>query len=220
MIISETFTPAQPTRTPPSRVRPRRRFMSAFSFWASILYFVLLLTATMLIWCYGDRWWPATVLLFSPRWVLSLPLILLVPMSIFHRRSLITLAAAAAILAWPIMGLRLSGWNAPTDNKTPFLRVLTCNIHRQQLDESAFKVVLDELRPDVVALQDWSSTHEAGLFAAGGWYCRRDGELFLASRYPIGKAEPIALEEPPKPQFKIREGAAVYYYLLTPMLVR
>src|SRR5439155_10906359 len=123
---------------------------------------------------------------------------------------------SAAMIAWPIMGLRLSGRNAPTDNRTPFLRVLTCNIHRAQLDAPAFKVVLDNLRPDVVCLQDWSSIHESGLFAAGGWYCRRAGELFLASRYPIGRAEAISLDEQPKPTFKIREGQAVYYHLQTP----
>ena len=196
-------------------MRPRRGFLAGLTFWLSILYFIVLLADAMLIWNYGDRWWPATVLMFAPRWIMALPLILLAPMALFrHRRSLITLSAAGVLLAWPIMGLRLSG-HGDGAGATP-LRVLTCNIHRNQLNAPAFKIMLDDLRPDVVALQDWTSVHEAELFGGGGWYYRRDAELFLASRYPIIKAGPIALQEPPKPEFKIREGAAVYYYLESP----
>jgi vancomycin resistance protein VanJ len=201
----------------PSVPRQRRGFLAGATLWLSIVYLVALVAIAVLIWNYGDRWWPATVIMFSPRWTLALPLILLVPMSLLrHRRSLITLCAAGALLAWPIMGLRLSRGGSGADATTQ-LRVLTCNIHRNQLDAPAFKSMLDELRPDVVALQDWTSVHEAELFAGGGWHCRRDTELFLASRFPIIKAAPILLDEPPKPEFKIRPGTAVYYYVQTPV---
>ena len=219
MIIAKRSKIAETPRAASAPVQQRRRggFLAGLTFWLAIVYFVFLLAYAMLIWNYGDRWWLATVLLFAPRWITALPLILLAPMALLrHRRSLITVAAAGALVTWPIMGLRLSGHGNAGTGDAP-LRVLTCNIHRNQLDPAAFKVVLDDLRPDVVALQDWTSSDESKLFAGGGWYCRRDQELFLASHYPIGQAKPIALDEPPKPQFKIREGEAAYYYLETPV---
>jgi hypothetical protein len=40
----------------------------------------------------GDRWWTASMLLFGPRWLLSLPLFLLVPAAaVFNRRLLLPL---------------------------------------------------------------------------------------------------------------------------------
>jgi endonuclease/exonuclease/phosphatase (EEP) superfamily protein YafD len=215
MIISKSPKTADAPRAV-SAPRPKRRgFLVWITFWLSIIYIVLLLADAVLIRNYGDRWWPATVLMFAPRWIMALPAILLAPMALLKdRRSLITLGIAAVLVAWPIMGLKLSG-RGDCDGTTP-LRVLTCNIHRNQLDATAFKAMLDDLKPDIVALQDWTSAHEAELFGGGGWYYRRDAELFLASRYPIINAGPIALDEPPKPQFKIREGAAVCYYLESP----
>jgi endonuclease/exonuclease/phosphatase family metal-dependent hydrolase len=55
------------------------------------------------------------------------------------------------------------------------------------------------------------------LFGTGSWNTRRDGELFIASRYPIAAARPIKLNEPPAEQWKARLGAAAYYRLITPI---
>src|SRR3954452_9483681 len=103
MIISSSTPPPQPAT---KKRRPRRRALSGLTFWASIFYVVSLLAIALLIWQFGDRWWPATGLLFSPRWTMALPMLALVPLALFRsRKSLIALTAAAARLAWPIMGL-------------------------------------------------------------------------------------------------------------------
>jgi endonuclease/exonuclease/phosphatase (EEP) superfamily protein YafD len=62
----------------------------------------------------------------------------------------------------------------------------------------------------LIVLQDWTGRLEAELFGDGTWHRRRDGELFLASRFPIRGAE--TLVEPNQ----TGGGAAVLYELETP----
>ena len=73
-------------------------------------YLVGMVIAAGLLWQYSDRLWPATTLLFGPRWLLALPLLGLVPLALAWDRPLILpLAAAAAVVAGPIMGMQI-GW--------------------------------------------------------------------------------------------------------------
>jgi vancomycin resistance protein VanJ len=181
-------------------------------------YVLGLAVAAALLWTLADRWWLATALSFAPRWTMATPLILMVPLALlWHRWSLVTLGVAGAVLLWPIMELQISWHGAEDDGHAPLLRVMTCNIHRQQLNAAEFDAVLDDLRPDVVAMQDWTSADQSKLFPPGTWNTRRDGELFLASRFPIIQAQAIPLREPPPVDFEIRLGAAAYYRVLSPL---
>jgi vancomycin resistance protein VanJ len=166
----------------------------------------------------ADRWWPATALSFAPLWTMAVPMILLLPMALlWHRWSVLTLAVAGAVLAWPVMGLQIPSQAASTDGQPSALRVMTCNIHRAQLNVAEFKASLDDLHPDVVAMQDWIAADESKLFPSSTWNTHHDGELFLASRFPIVEAQRIALNEPPPAGFTFRLGAAACYHLLTPL---
>jgi vancomycin resistance protein VanJ len=199
-----------------SSTRPGR-IAARFILFLCLLYLVGLAAAATLLWTLADRWWPATALSFAPLWTLATPLILLIPLALFrHRRSLITLAVAGTVLVGPILQLQFN-WPAPQDDgHASSLRVMTCNIHRRQLNADEFEAVLDNLHPDVVAMQDCMSADQSTLFPPETWNTRRDGELFLASRFPIIQAQPIALNEPPPAHFIVRLGAAAYYRLLTP----
>src|SRR5215204_1585560 len=87
---------------------------------------VALIAAVM--WGLGDRSVVGTVLLFMGRWVVLLPLVVLLPAALWLRRSsLFPLALAALIGVGPIMGLR-TGWRRllPTPAGTQ-LRVVTHN---------------------------------------------------------------------------------------------
>ncbi|WP_323824753.1 hypothetical protein, partial [Pseudomonas aeruginosa] len=69
---------------------------------------------------------------------------------------------------------------------------LTCNVHYQQLHAAELRRLIDETRPDIIALQYWSSKHEAELFPPGAWQTqRRDGQFYLASHYALRSARPI-----------------------------
>ena len=67
------------------------------------LYVVALLAVWLLLRFGGDRWWLATVMLFGPRWVYGLPLLLLVPAA----------AAPAAPSAAASGGQCNCGWSGP-----------------------------------------------------------------------------------------------------------
>lgn len=195
-----------------------RRSWSAFIVGVmSVAYLLGLGGAATALWTLSDQWWPATVLLFSPRWVLALPMLLMIPLAaVFHRKSLIPLGLGGTVLAFPLLGYCFSTAGISKERSVDALRVMSCNVHRQQLDVARFRELITETNPDVIALQDWTSDHEDELFAGGDWHTRRDGELFIASRFPIASTSNLLTPPPEKPPFNVRYGAAVGYELLTP----
>ena len=201
-----------------SSISRPRRLAARFVLFICLIYLLGLGTVSALLWNLADQWWPATALSFAPLKLLAMPLILLVPLAlVFHRWSLLTLAAAGAVLAWPMLGLQIAWQGMSSDSQAPSLRVMTCNIHRTQLNAAEFRKVLESVRPDVVAMQDWTSVDQPKLFPPSNWNTCRNGELFLASRFPISQAQSISLAEPPPAKFEFRLGAAACYRLTTPM---
>jgi vancomycin resistance protein VanJ len=148
---------------------------------------VLLLGLWLVLRTGADRWWPVTVLMYIPRWPLLLPLAVLVPTAVLLRPRFLWLHALALLLiVGPIMGfcVSLSSLNSP-DSPGARIRLLTCNVHRQQLDARAFSEFLSVSQPDIVTLQDWTHVLAPELFTEAGWHSERDDELFVASRFPI-----------------------------------
>ena len=79
---------------------------------SALAYLVAIGLAAALLWGLSDLWWPATILLFGPRWVLLLPLAVLVPWAVAKDRALLLpLGLAVAIGVGPLVGVR-SGWRA------------------------------------------------------------------------------------------------------------
>jgi len=165
-------------------------------FWvaaASYAYLFLMVVVWATLDLAGERWWVATLLLFGPRWVFGLPLIALAPAAvIIHRRSMWVIGVATVLLLFPIMNVCLP-WRLVFSRPPagPHLRILTCNRHRYALTTSAMAQFIDATKPDIVVMQEWTSHDEQELFGVGGWHIERDGELFLASRFPIRSAEDI-----------------------------
>ena len=127
------------------------------------------------------------MLLFAPRWLVLLPLVVLVPWALaHHRRSLWILITAACIDFLVIMDLCIP-WNrfAAANGLAPSIRILTCNIHHDALDAARFAQLIAELHPDIVALQEWTPAFRAEIFPGAGWYFTTRGELSIASRFPI-----------------------------------
>src|SRR6478672_2044357 len=66
----------------------------------------LYLAAVLCLWALlhaGDLWWPATLLMFSPRWLLALPPALLAPAAAaFRRRSLGVLLLTLLLVGGPV----------------------------------------------------------------------------------------------------------------------
>jgi endonuclease/exonuclease/phosphatase (EEP) superfamily protein YafD len=141
----------------------------------------------------ADLWWPATVLMFSPRWPLLAPLLVLVPAAaLWRRRSLPALAAAGAVVAGPVMGLCVP-WGRvfagpPAGMR---LRVLTCNMHYYRVNPAPLDDLVFAAGPDVVALQEWAENNRSAIMVGKDWHVRRTPRLFLASRFPIGEVKEV-----------------------------
>ena len=153
-------------------------------------YVAMLLVAWLLLATGGDRWWFSTLILFGPRWLCVLPLVLLVPMAAIWRRGLLWPLALAAILAvGPIMGLCLP-WARLGVPKGPSLRVLTCNVKGQCHDNPALNELIRTAAPDIVALQGcWSDVRVAW---PAGWQVCQEGETLIASRYRLSPLQGLS----------------------------
>ncbi|HEX6643099.1 MAG TPA: endonuclease/exonuclease/phosphatase family protein [Gemmatimonadales bacterium] len=136
----------------------------------------------------GDRWWPATVLLFGPRWVLLLPLALLVPLAlVLLPRALVPLAGGALVVAGPVMGFR-AGWiRRLADDGTPAIRAVTFNIQAGSALglPGTLEAALASWNADLVALQECSGQAADEVRRLAGYETRVHGGLCFISRLPI-----------------------------------
>ena len=184
--------------------------------WMAWLYLSGALGAWALLRLAGDRWWPATLLLFGPRWALLAPALpVLASAALLRRRGIrpaLVSATAAIVVAGPVMGLCVSWRTTPSAaSSAARVRIVTCNIHGTALNSAAFGRLLAESDPDLVVLQEAPVGLAIELPARGVWHVRSDGELFLASRYPIVTVQGLGGAGWPG------GGDAVHYELRTPV---
>jgi endonuclease/exonuclease/phosphatase (EEP) superfamily protein YafD len=164
----------------------RRRWLPRLVGIGCWLYLAVVLGGWLLLFA-ADLWWPATVFLFSPRWLLAVPLAVLIPAAgLWRRRSLLLLGAAALVVAGPVTGGRIPwGRLVGSTPQGPHLRVMTCNMHYRNVNPAPLMALVEAVRPDIVALQEWTRNKENDAALWKGWHFFGGQRLFLASRYPI-----------------------------------
>lgn len=154
---------------------------------AAWLYAAALAALAVVLWRYGDRWWPTTLVLFGPRWIWCLPL---VPLACYvpkaGRRLIAPLAIGAVVWLGPLMGFCVP-WRGWSDWSTPEVqvRVLSCNVAVGVLRDAALAGLIDQVQPDVVALQEAPEDASSRWFTSGKWYFRRSHKVLVASRFAI-----------------------------------
>jgi vancomycin resistance protein VanJ len=162
--------------------------------WA-YLTLVALLWGTLELW--GDRWWPATFLLFSPRWFAALPLVVLVPLAVWRGRyRLVPLLVGALIVAGPFMGFNLP-LGKSSAGAAVVLRVLTCNIDNGNFNSRELASLIRDTGADIVALQECPRDINLGLKLLPDWHFFLDGELAVLSRYPLRGLKTVQALLPP-----------------------
>lgn len=135
----------------------------------------------------GDHWWPATLILFGPRWIIFLPLVILFPLAVVKsRRMLLPLAIALIIILGPIMGYSLPLGKLRSANLHP-LRVLTCNLQNGKFNLPKLDALIENSRPDIVALQECPANQKIN--ALEGWHHIGEGDLHVFSRFPLVKGD-------------------------------
>jgi vancomycin resistance protein VanJ len=160
----------------------------------------------------GDLWPPGTVLLFGPRWVLVLlAALLLLAALAFRRRALWPAVPALLIAAGPFAGFSVPSERLGSDPPAGTgLRVLTCNMHFAKTDQRPLDQLVVETRPDVVAIQEWRDSAQSEVLVGDGWHAHRVPGLFLASRYPIRRADRLGESSTGE------QGSVMRYELDTP----
>jgi endonuclease/exonuclease/phosphatase (EEP) superfamily protein YafD len=115
-------------------------------------------------------------------------LVVLGPLAGFVRRwMLVPVVAAAMLVLGPIMGFCLP-WARLAAPRRPAIRVLTCNLKGHCKDNPALDALIRDAVPDIVALQGcW---HQARVRWPEGWHAIQQGELLVASRYPLREVMP------------------------------
>jgi len=153
------------------------------------LYLIGLMAVVASIRLLSDAWWPATLILFGPRWIWGLPLAVLVPAAfVLDRRLLFALGLGTALVVGPIMGLCLSCADFRAHEEGD-LRVMTYNIGGGQAGLGALEHVLTVVKPDIVALQEVSSKLDLEKLEPMGFHVHVDTGMALLSRFPIRKIE-------------------------------
>ena len=148
-------------------------------------YLATVMAAAAFMWIFGDAWWPATVLLFGPRWLLLVPVLPLAAGALLVRPHL--LLPTALGLAITLMGFR-TGWRRWLSSPPPrTLRIITFNTagdYNPQL--TGVPVVLAAYQPDVVVLQECPPRLARPEFWPPGWTAHfTTGGICLATRFPL-----------------------------------
>lgn len=183
----------KPPSPKPARRNPRAIARSAVD-WASGLYAAGMVILWAVVRLSPADSWQVHLLLYGPRWMLSLPALALGPPAVFlsPRRAAPALALAVLALA-AFWGFNVPwGTQARGGEPTPeTLRVLSCNVQRSDLRAHALADLIRSTRPDVVLLQEWGGGDPTAVFGREGWHILTVGEFCLASRYPISDLEPL-----------------------------
>jgi len=149
----------------------------------------LYLAAVLIAWAFlaaADRWWLATLFMYSPRWLLGGPLVILIPAAVLTRPRLLAVSIPALLLLiGPVMGLCLP-WRTAfhAKNRALALRVLSCNIHYGQLDPEILRAFVVENQLDIVFLQG-CPTKPLEFRGLEDLHARQDNELVIVSRFPF-----------------------------------
>ncbi len=161
------------------------------------LYAIVLVAALVLLYPLGDLFWPSTLLLLGPRWVLAVPWPILALAALFRdRRLLLVLAPLGLVLLVPILGFCAPlRWPPFPEPDVRDLRVMSYNIGGGRFDRAAFQDVLEEALPDVVALQECSG-EDIDVEGLPGWVtATQRGGSCLLSRLPLGDVAARPIED-------------------------
>jgi vancomycin resistance protein VanJ len=177
-----------------------------------ILYGLGLIALCVLMYGWGDVWWPGTLLLFGPRWAACAPIPVFVVMCWWwkDRRAVFGVIGVTLIYLFGWMGMS-AGWQSLLPGRAPIqrVRVITCNADSSLLDRQAFQRLVEEVQPEIIAMQDAGKmdSYDA-IFADPKWKVVRGKRgAFLATTWEVVDREDL----PSKSEY---QGGGVTAYTL------
>lgn len=184
----------------------------------NVAYLAGVVASALLLWSLGDRWWPATVLTYGPRWLLLVPALPLALVTLLTRPRAVALTLLAmALTLGPVMGYR-TGWRTWFRYRArPPVRLVTFNV--KGADNPMIPAVPGELArldADIMVFQECPGelvTAARSSPLLEGWTVRQDGTLCLASRWPVDSVRTI---DEVRTRDQGGTGAAAYYVVQHP----
>ncbi len=170
----------------------------------AIVYFAALVILVVALRSVGERTWWLMVVLYAPRMIFLLPLLIFVPAALWLRsRSLLLLLSATLVIGlFPFAGLTVWGWRSPSTAaldspdaraQRHALRIFSHNVWFGHGSIPPIVEAIERAQPDVVALQGVSGRAARALRGSlPGWNFYTGPDLMVATRLPIE-----AVYEPP-----------------------
>lgn len=162
--------------------------MKGFVSFLSFSYLMILLCITVMMHTRLNEHWLATLWLFSPRWVAVLPMVLLLPLTLWFRpKTSWVYLAHALLIFFPIMGYQLSRSQDAQIDDGECLVVLTCNLGGGTVDLDELADLIRRRNVELVCLQECIAKNSEALFSALNWNRRHKGNIAIGSVHPLGE---------------------------------
>ena len=191
-ILDEFETKSLDVFLMPSKIVTRMKSHAAIGraiSWVSWAYLCLLMVVSLLLFAVSENWWFSSALTYAPRLPYLVPaLALLIVSCLWYRSSFAVNLISTMMVAVPIMGLSLpvSHWMSSSVSPTgKTLKVISCNVQEFRPDFAAVLAEISRCNPDVVAFQDARRQLDLLQDYFKIWHVVRDGEYFVASRFPV-----------------------------------
>ena len=184
--------------------------LTRLSVWA---YVAVMAVAFPVVQFEGDRWWFATVLIFGPMWTVLVPLGILTPLVfLFRARLVIPISVITLLYLFGPLGLRVGHPGRSTTSDSPAtLSIVTLNAHVGTIDWNSLHAYLEDIQPHILVLQETGWKEFLNL--PEEWNVTREGQLAVASVYPIIESRGWDVRERPRPQSAL---AAMYAVVDSP----
>ncbi len=173
------------------------------------------LIAITALWLLAERWWPATVFLFGPRWPLLLPVLPLALSALALKPRLLAPVSLATLLTLaPVMGYT-TGWRRLFSSTAPReLRLITFNVGGGRNSRiGAIPLELTRYDPDILAFQECPPGLADPSRWPPGWTTRAEGSLCVVSRFHITRT---TTEDRTETGMQGGTGTVVLFQLATP----
>jgi endonuclease/exonuclease/phosphatase family metal-dependent hydrolase len=131
-----------------------RNLLRRATVWAAVAYPAALVVLALCLRFVGERWWLTGALLYVPRVLFGLPLVVLVPALLAQRarRLLWAQLLAACVLLFPLLGFVVPRFHA--ESKGPSFKILSYNVNSCAAGYDTVAESVLRSAPDIVVLQE------------------------------------------------------------------
>ena len=159
----------------------------------TVAYLVTLVAGWLWISLKADGYWLITLYLFSPRWVVALPLLLMIPVTIAVRwKTTWIYVLHLSVIIFGLMDYRV---NLVRDAVVPSehdFSVMACNLGGGNPDLEILTSSVRDNAVDVLLLQECSAATSKRLFGQLHWEHQQRYNMAIGSRYPLIDCEIVA----------------------------